>query len=647
MANPDIFLSYSREDAARAKQLAEALAREGFEVWWDAHLRSGEDYDKVTEEALKTAKAVAVLWSKKSVESRWVRSEAAIGLRNGTLAPAMIEPCDRPVMFELVHTAELSHWQGSGSDKAWHAYVEDLRKFVGMEKPAVAAATETRKLVKRKPFLIAAAAVVLLALSGSAWFALGSDSGIFAGSEEPIPVLVHGFAAVTSGNADEAALATGITDELINRLRRVPGLMVASGRDLAGENSEDGRNSIEGNVRLIGEQVRVSVRLADPKGNILWSENFDRELTDLLTLQEEIARAVAGRLSVSLDVGINSREYGGTNNPEAFAHFIQGNINYVCLPDCANEIGHLERAVALDAEYVAALGSLSVFYGFTAGAQNNEVEVERRLALAGDYSSKAFAARPDLYVGNAPRIWYLMSNGETAASDTLQRKAATLDTGDDPTVKSNLALFAAMTGRVRKALEIFESRELIDPIYRRDPTRVAFLTLAGHFQEATALYEELSAADPRIATRDYGPFGNVLASWAIEAYLQNGQEEAAAALARNLDWPPIAIATVPNLPPEELKRWAAKEFTRLLSSAVALGRAGRHQEAAAHIDLAYRSRRIGGPYAYLWIPSLAGARKTKTFAALVTHLGLMQAWRESGEWSDFCHPVSDTEITCK
>lgn len=62
---PDVFLSYSREDQSIARRFAEALGQEGFSVWWDQSLRSGDAYDKVTEQALRDAKAVVVLWSRK------------------------------------------------------------------------------------------------------------------------------------------------------------------------------------------------------------------------------------------------------------------------------------------------------------------------------------------------------------------------------------------------------------------------------------------------------------------------------------------------------------------------------------------------------------------------------------------------------
>ena len=93
MTAPDIFLSYNREDAATARFYADAFAEAGLEVWWDAALRSGESYDEVTEAALREARAVVVLWSPRSVVSRWVRAEATIADRNKTFMPVMIEAC--------------------------------------------------------------------------------------------------------------------------------------------------------------------------------------------------------------------------------------------------------------------------------------------------------------------------------------------------------------------------------------------------------------------------------------------------------------------------------------------------------------------------------------------------------------------------
>lgn len=140
MSGPELFISYSREDRPRARVFAECLAEEGFTVWWDAALRSGETFDEVIERNLRAAKAVVVLWSPRSVASRWVRAEATLADRRGCLVPVIIEPCDRPIIFELTHTTEFSHWDGARDDPAWIQFVTDLRRQVGgLQKPAAPA----------------------------------------------------------------------------------------------------------------------------------------------------------------------------------------------------------------------------------------------------------------------------------------------------------------------------------------------------------------------------------------------------------------------------------------------------------------------------------------------------------------------------
>src|SRR5437764_1635164 len=125
----DIFLSYARQDRGTARMFAECFMEEGFSVWWDASLHSGETFDEVIEQRLRDAKAVVVLWSPRSVSSRWVRAEATLADRRNKLAPAIIESCDRPIIFELTHAAELSDWTGDMSDKRWQTFVSDLRRL--------------------------------------------------------------------------------------------------------------------------------------------------------------------------------------------------------------------------------------------------------------------------------------------------------------------------------------------------------------------------------------------------------------------------------------------------------------------------------------------------------------------------------------
>ena len=140
VAGAEIFLSYARADQATARIFAECFAQEGFSVWWDASLHSGQTFDEVIEQNLRDAKAVVVLWSPRSVASRWVRAEATLADRRNKLAPAIIEPCDRPIIFELTHAADLTEWAGDTSDTRWRNFMHDLRRLIEAESEATAPA---------------------------------------------------------------------------------------------------------------------------------------------------------------------------------------------------------------------------------------------------------------------------------------------------------------------------------------------------------------------------------------------------------------------------------------------------------------------------------------------------------------------------
>lgn len=74
----DLFLSYDSADRAVAQRLADALEALGWSVWWDREIPFGKAFDLVIEEQLNAARCVIVLWSKDSVRSRWVKTEAAV-----------------------------------------------------------------------------------------------------------------------------------------------------------------------------------------------------------------------------------------------------------------------------------------------------------------------------------------------------------------------------------------------------------------------------------------------------------------------------------------------------------------------------------------------------------------------------------------
>ncbi|MEQ7874745.1 TIR domain-containing protein [Sphingomonas sp. ASV193] len=136
----DIFISYSREERAAARHFADCFAKEGLSVWWDAVLRPGQTFDEVIERELRAAKAVVVLWSPRSVASRWVRAEANLADRLEKLVPVKIAACSLPIIFELTQTTDLSEWAGDTGEAEWRALIEDIRRLVDPAGGAVEAA---------------------------------------------------------------------------------------------------------------------------------------------------------------------------------------------------------------------------------------------------------------------------------------------------------------------------------------------------------------------------------------------------------------------------------------------------------------------------------------------------------------------------
>ncbi len=352
---PDIFLSYSREDQARAKLFAEAFQTQGFDVWWDVGLRTGEAYDEVTETALRTAKAVVVLWSKKSVQSRWVRAEATLADRNKTLVPCMIEPCERPIMFELTQTAELGHWQGDAGDSAWRSFLSDVYRFVAKGGPVVVLAPASAA-----PAAVSAP-VVQAAAQG------GKPHGV-----RP-SVAILPFTNRSTERADEV-FAGGMGEDIASALSLGRGLKVISQGATAAyrKNTSDLRTigqelgakyMLEGNVRRVGASLRVTAQLVEAdNGAILWTQKFDRPLAELAELQEELVSEVAANLGVQIQKVEMERALRKPGDITAWEAVMRSWAAYARLTpeSVAVAVAEARRAVSLAPDYAIARATLSM-----------------------------------------------------------------------------------------------------------------------------------------------------------------------------------------------------------------------------------------------------------------------------------------------
>jgi TIR domain-containing protein len=140
---PDIFLSYAKEDLARARTLAESLQSVGWSVWWDRRLRPGVDFAKVIGVQLQEARCVIVLWSQVSVTSGWVRDEASEALKRNVLIPLLIDVVEPPLGFRAIQTGDLCGWSGDVSDSTFRQLIADLVPMLGDPAEALHASTST------------------------------------------------------------------------------------------------------------------------------------------------------------------------------------------------------------------------------------------------------------------------------------------------------------------------------------------------------------------------------------------------------------------------------------------------------------------------------------------------------------------------
>ena len=241
----DVFVSYSRTDKARVAPLVAALEAQGWSVWWDPAIAPGQQFDRLIAEELERARAVIVVWTADSVESRWVRGEAREGADRGILVPVQLGPVRLPIDFRAYHTTDL----GQAIDVAGSPQFQELVRAIEALAGRAPRARATRATPGRRP-------------------TPGPRPG-----RPRIAICVLPFANL-SGDPEQQYFSDGITADIITELSRWRLLAVrsrsasfkyrgAGGRHRAGRARAERTLRRRGQVRRIGDRVRISVQLID------------------------------------------------------------------------------------------------------------------------------------------------------------------------------------------------------------------------------------------------------------------------------------------------------------------------------------------------------------------------------------------------
>ena len=311
-----------------------------------------------------------------------------------------------------------------------------------------------------------------------------------------------------SGDPDQEYFSDGISEDIITDLSKVPGLLVIArnssfaykGRqvDMRTVGRELGVNRVlEGSVRKAGNRVRITAQLIDANnGAHIWADRFDRDLTDIFAVQDEVTLEIVSALKIRLSPAEKANITGsGTINTEAYENatrarslIFSANLDYELYQ---RVVGYAERAIDLDPEFGLAYSGLA--FAQVMDSMNNWSGNEPGQALA---KAEETARRGVKLAPNEPDTW----NAYALVARRLKKLHATQEAiskvlSIDPNNAG--ALFsrgevAVFTGRPEKGIPDMERAMRLDPSFRHQ--NLQFLGMAhlvlGNFETAELMFQE-------------------------------------------------------------------------------------------------------------------------------------------------------------
>ncbi|MEO8175254.1 MAG: TIR domain-containing protein [Sphingomicrobium sp.] len=504
---PTIFLSYAHYDRVKAQRLAGALDRAGYTVWWDGLIEGGAQFDKSIRDALEAADAVVVLWSKHSVESDWVRDEAAQGRDRRRLVPLSLDGSAPPLGFRQYQMIDVSGWRGKADAPELDAIRRAIATAVGHEVPVrgIAASPITRRRA------LATGAGTIAALAGGALVAW--RTGLLGpGEAAATTVAVLPFKNL-GGDPGQAFLADGVTEEVRSALARNARLMVLATTSSNTVRDEQGDAKsiasklgvaflLEGSIERAGDVVRVATDLTNGKtGFSVWSQRVERQLHDIFAFESDVAQMVSNALSVRM--ATTAPAPGGTRNVAAYEAYLRGRALFNLAKDEATDRqarANYELAVAADPKFALAHSGLSRVLASIAAGSAKASELKPLYAAAIAEAQRAIDLAPTLPDGHlALGYARFAGNLDIRGARPSYDRAYRYGHGDADIVLL-FALYAVRTRRFAEARAAIDRALALDPLNPRTHRAAGTIAYAARrYGDAVSHYQRALALNPGIS----------------------------------------------------------------------------------------------------------------------------------------------------
>jgi serine/threonine-protein kinase len=281
-----------------------------------------------------------------------------------------------------------------------------------------------------------------------------------------------------SADRDNEYFSDGLAEEIISALTRVSGLRVTArtsafyfrGKDV--EIPEIGRrlgvdHLLEGSVRRAGSRIRVTVQLVKAADGLqIWSERYDREMTDVFAVQDEISQCIVTKLKGSLSVQplVPSRSRH-SKDPAAYSAYLRGrhHLWQANVASIAHARECFERAISLDSDYALAYAAIAncIFIQPIAGEEHTVASLaEAKSLLERALEIDSLLAEPRALLGAIRACLDYDWKGAASEFD----KALAADTVSAEVLALYGRWFLWPQGRFEEALAVFERARKLDPL---------------------------------------------------------------------------------------------------------------------------------------------------------------------------------------